>query len=178
MRKMRLHIVLVAFVIVLMLGFAGQKILYRQQVQKPLEKRFAAIEGVESVQLKGSTARQELVVTMGKVTELEKTYQQVMDEARNILGEEFDSIQLVDRRSPRLNEALHASHFAIEEGIATGYFTEMADEVAMVMESIGIDDYRLAVDETNVYLQMVDGENYLFSVFPRHQTMSAASSLS
>lgn len=173
MKNIRLHIVLLAFIVVLLIGFLGQKVLYTQQIEKPLEERFAAIEGVESVELTGKGGQQELVISLAKVGQLDQTYREIVRTARSILGEDFDSIRLIDKRNTRLNDALHASHFAIEEGIATGRFTQMAHEVASVMESLGIEDFRLAVDETNVYLQIADKENYLFSVFPRQRTSLA-----
>lgn len=175
MKKLRLHIVILTFLSVLVAGVAGREVLYRQQVQKPLDDRFAEIAGVESIELTGRGTQRELIVTLKKEVELDQTYQQIVQSAQSVLGDDFVAIQLVDKRNTRLNDALHASHFAIEEGIATGRFTEMAERVTRILRGHGIDDFRLAVDETNVYLQMVDKENYLFRVFPRQRTTSIAS---
>ncbi|NLV92684.1 MAG: hypothetical protein GX030_09885 [Firmicutes bacterium] len=167
MNKTRISIIVITLVIVTLLGVAGQRLLYMQKVERPLKERFLAITGVESFELLEVPGGQELVVAVAKDVDLPRLYRQLQATAREVLGSDGGEIEILDQSSPTLEEVLHRVHFVIQEGIATGRFTVMNDSVAQVMVNEGISNYKLAVDSDNVYLQIGQGENYLYSVFPR-----------
>ncbi len=174
MNKMRVHIIVITLVIVTLLGVGGQKLLYMQNVQRPLNQRFLAIAGVESYELLDTPGAQDLVVTVKPTADLQDMYQELEDVARQVLGEEIGRIRLVDRPNQRLEEVLHAAHFPVQEGIATGGFTAMNESISEIMADANIPEYRLAVDAENVYLQMLDGDYFIYSVYPRRTAADRA----
>lgn len=175
MKDLRIHIIIITVIIVVLIGVGAQRLLYMQKVERPLNEMFLSIDGVKSYELLENPSGRELVVTVEPVEDLQTLYQEIHMVSRRVLGENISQIRLVDRPNSRLKAALYQAHYAIQEGIATGRFTEMSETVREVMASEKISNYRLTVGYDNVYLQMIDGGYFIYSIFPRVWTAGKVS---
>ena len=117
---LRVHVVLLAFVLGLVAALGGQQLYLRHQVEAPLVAELAALDGVEDVALEKAPDGTYLVRLMvAPRVRLAELYRAVRQRVDGRLGPRT-VVDLGDRPSPELVAAWDAITFALEEGAATG----------------------------------------------------------
>jgi len=166
-RSLKFPIVIAAFVAVLLLGVAARQVYVKSRVVDPLARVAEEVRGVKGVRVEERSGLKDVVVALGPDAYLEEAYGEVERTARSVLGRSFGRIRLEDRRSPRLEEAFYSVHFFVHEGISTGRFAEMASRFDERLSELGIARRRVFVADRHVFVQLYDGEHYLYEVVPR-----------
>ncbi len=163
-----LRIWAVAIVLAVALGalFGGYYLYEQNTVKAPLEQALAEAPGVKAFTLTRDGAVTRLDVELAWVDSLADTYAALDATAGRLLGQGY-ALRLIDRRDPFLERVYHQAHFALQEGIYTGRFTDMARSVDEIMAQNGVEEYRLTVTERHVFLQIKKGRAYLYEVIPR-----------
>ena len=79
----------------------------------------------------------------------------------------IDEVVLVDARTSSLIAAHHTLSLVLQEGAASGAFTEMAARLEQEARALGVEESRVWVDSQRVYALLRDGEGYLIDVIAR-----------
>ncbi len=146
---------------------AGQLLWQKYAVARPLGSGLQGIPGVTAASWdENKNGDTTINVTLGDVDNLARTYGEIGETAKTILGKHPARITLTDSRTPELEEIYHAVHFHLQEAIATGNFSAMADRVDAKARAGGA-EARVYVDARNVYLQLHKADASLYAVVPR-----------
>ncbi len=145
----------------------GQLMWQKYAVARPLDAGLRAIAGVTAASWEeGKSGDLTINVTLGSVDNLAKTYGEISDTAKDILGRRPARIVLADSRSPELDNLAYTLNLPVQEGIYTGSFTAMADRVGAAARAAGA-DAKISVDAANVYIQLTRQGAALYEVVPR-----------
>lgn len=165
--KLRWPLVLASLGATLLILFGGNFVLQHQTVDEPLAQRFAAVEAVESFEVQGGRDERTLLVRMGPVADLRHAYTEIQTEATHVLGKDNYTLRVVDTRTADLEEAYYRVHLHVQEGLATGQFSRMAEQMAAELGNLPVDQHRVSVDGKNLYVQLHSGDHYLYEIIPR-----------
>ncbi|HAA34978.1 MAG TPA: hypothetical protein DCD97_06660 [Firmicutes bacterium] len=141
---------------------------WRQQrlIKEPLKEALLEIEAVEDISIKNKQ-NTEILVTLGKVEDLSKTYKSIEEIMLLTYPENSFKITVIDRRNTYLESLYEKVHFSLMEGERLGNYTKMSKEVVRLLEQEQeLGDYRLRVDQKRIYLQLAAGDNFLYEVVP------------
>ncbi|MDR7865737.1 MAG: hypothetical protein RIN56_02910 [Sporomusaceae bacterium] len=145
----------------------GQLLWQKYAVARPLGASLQGIAGVTAASWdENKNGDITINVTLGGVDNLAKTYGEIGETAKTVLGKRPARINLGDNRTPELEEIYHAVHFHLQEAVATGNFSAMADRVDAKARAAGA-QAKLYVDARNVYLQLRKADASLYAVVPR-----------
>jgi hypothetical protein len=146
---------------------AGQLLWQKFAVARPLDAGLRGIAGVTAAGWEeGRNGDLTINVTLGTVDNLAKTYGEIGEKARTVLGRRPARIVLADSRTPELESLAFALNIPVQEAIKTGNFTAMAERVAAAARDGGA-DARVSVDAANVYIQLTRQGAALYEVVPR-----------
>lgn len=168
MGELRIPVVLLSFGVALGAFYGVQRLLYREQVAQPLEEAFRAVAGVQAVQVTNGPRGVRIAVELGPVEDFQATYGELERVATETAGTNWQ-LEVLDRRGP-LDELYYRWHFVIQQGIATGRFENMIQELDRRAAQAGVDRYRVHVGPEAVYVQIHAGEHYLYERVPRPGT--------
>lgn len=160
----RLHIIVLACALIVTIGLGARHIAYGQRVIGPLERDFAALNGVIEARVEQRGEHTDIILTLGAVDDLEKFY----SEAEMLRDERLASARLVlkDDRTDSLIDAYEQMHFAVYEGAFTGRFTHMAATVDEIARTLPVDGVKVSVDDRFIYVQVAAGDASLYEVVP------------
>lgn len=163
----RIDRLVITFLVITALFSMGERWLTQQRVQNPVLREINRLPGVKEARLlPDPSGGMTLEVRLEGVTDLAETYRAILNQAER-LGNQPLAVKILDSRDSRLTELLHQVHFAIQEGIATGHFQAMAQEVANQVSRAGITHWYLTVTNDGVYLTLSANGHYLYAIFPR-----------
>lgn len=165
-KNYRLSVVGLVALITLALLLGGWHLYIRQTVDRPLAQLFSGKPEILEYKLNRETVPPRLTMKLGPVDNLQESYLSLYEKARTYLGEDLEMVVL-DERNQRLEEAYRQVSFSIEEAIARGNFTEMAEAIRQKGRELQLDKTEVAIDKQFLYLHLRDGDNYLYAVAPR-----------
>lgn len=169
---LRIHIILLTFLIVLG-GFLGAEyVRYESRLRPPLEQVLLSIPGVEAVEVEPGTGLRALApihvtVYLHKDADLERTWAQVQKTVGDMLGRRRGAVMLEDARDQELDDAWREMRFAVEEALATGSFRQMVQDIHQVAAARGLDRPRVSMDGKFIYVTVSRGDAYLHRVISR-----------
>lgn len=158
--------------------FSGQMVWQKFAVAKPLDKAFLEISGVtEAVWDKQSKNGEpiKIYVTLQNIENLARTYAELNDGARKVLGKKPFKIVIHDGRSAELEQFNYKVQYLVQEAIFTGNFSTMTKQIAAQAKDEHI-DLQMYVDAENVYLQTKKAAAEMYVVIPRQFSKSGGES--
>ncbi|HHW41126.1 MAG TPA: hypothetical protein GXX19_08260 [Syntrophomonadaceae bacterium] len=164
-RQLNITTVVIALIISLGLMLGGQYLYEKYYVKESVKEKIASVVKVDEVRIAKQEQPPTVYIRTSQIDDLQTVYQKVEKIVRQELGTDYQVVFL-DRRTPKLTEIYENSQFAIQEAIATGSFQKMHRSVQNLAEANHV-DYRVTVDSFNIYLQLRDGQGYLYEVIQR-----------
>lgn len=164
---LKVEAVVAAFAVTAAVVFGLQWAVKRYQVEQPLLRAAERVEGVRRAELSFAGGRPTLVVTLGSPRDFRTTYQQLEGLVQGAFGEGAGRVMLRDNRTGRLSQALYEINFAVQEGLATGRFTEMRKAVEGEAKRLKLSRPYLWAEDDRVYLGLRDGQAALYAVVER-----------
>ncbi len=162
----RWPIVAVAFVLSLSALVAAQRVVVERR-QQPLLTQLEQMPGVERAWLESEGGRRGLWVRVGPTDDLPGLVTALERLALSGRVGSVDELVLVDARTPALVRAHHALSLVLQEGSASGAFTEMAARVEQQARELGLQASRVWVDSRRVYALLQGDGGHLVDVIPR-----------
>jgi hypothetical protein len=146
----------------------GQFLWNKYSIAKPLDKGLQQVQGVETVNWEDGKNSENVAlnITLDKVDNLQKTYGEITDTAKQVLGRKAFRVVLHDHRTPELEKLYYNVQYNIQEAIFTGNFSTMASNVQKQAEGAQA-GAKVYVDTGYVYVQLTKGPDALYAVIPR-----------
>lgn len=170
LQKYKWPIVVIAIVSTLAILALSQFLWNHFTLEAPLYQTIQKIDGVEMVTWDNSDKNASIPkihITLNKVTNLEKTYQEITDRTTTILGSKKYKIFIHDHHTPELEQLYYSLQPQLQEAIATGKFsimTEIIQEKALASHTKS----QVYIDANYIYLQLVNENSSFYTVIPRH----------
>jgi len=171
-KKYKWSVVVIISILTLVILGTSHFLWHHFALETPLYQRVGQLDGVEAVTWDTNDKNESIPtihITLNKVTNLQKTYQEINDNITNILGEKKYKIVLHDHHTPKLEQLYYAIHYQIQEAIITGKFgimTQIIQEKALAAHVAA----QVYVDGHYIYLQLIDDNDNLYMVIPRQST--------
>lgn len=169
LKNLRWPLVAVSLAISLGLLLGGSAALRHLRVDSPLKAALSQDPAVLGFQLDDGGEQPVLRVRLAAVPDLAATYRRLDATALRTLGPGRYRLEVEDRRTPALDEAYHRIHFALEEGLQRGTYDEMARRVEAQTAALGLSGQRVTVGDGRIYVQLQQGNDYLYAVLVRPQ---------
>lgn len=153
-----------ALLVTLAVLFGAQRWLFQTQTSTPLQQALQKTAGVQRVSLDFAQSPGTVEVTLGRVADLETTYQALSRRVQALAS----GATIVVRGSPdgRLDAAAQDLSFSIAQGLATGQFVAMRQDVLAGARRDGV-EARIYIDQQNVYLALYDPAHVAYYIYPR-----------
>lgn len=157
------RILLISLISILIFGvLLGGKFIYQTKwVDVTILSQSQQIPGVISAKVVTNHGLKEMVVVTDHLTNLRQASQTLMKLADDV------PIRFIDRKNETLEKLFKQIQFALQEGIARGNFTEMAQNVRIQAEEVGV-QLELEMDNNAIYLIMSKGDAQLIEVIERN----------
>ncbi|MDR3599429.1 MAG: hypothetical protein P4L49_02920 [Desulfosporosinus sp.] len=157
------RILLISLVGLLIFGLLlGSKVIYQKKwIDVTILSQSQQIPGVVSVKTVPQNGQNEMDVVTNHLTNLHSA-----SLALEKLAGELP-IRYLDRTNDTLNKLFGQMQFALQEGIARGNFTEMAQNVKTQAEKAGV-QLELEMDNDAIYVILNQGNAQLIEVIERH----------
>lgn len=157
------RILLISLVGLLVFGLLlGSKVVYQKKwIDVSILSQSQQIPGVASAKTVQKNGQSEIDVVTNQMTNL----RQVSLSLEKLAGEL--PIRYLDRTNETLDNLFGQMQFALQEGIARGNFTEMAQNVRMQAEKAGV-QLELEMDNDAIYVILNQGDAQLIEVLERH----------
>ncbi len=156
-------------VITFSLGLGSYYLYSRYNIEKPLLTQIDSLASVEESQLEKQDEIYLLKITLGKVENLQKEYEQIDDMAREKLGANNYQIVLIKQNNTILDQVYYDIQPVIYEALANNQYVWMKDEIGKFARQEQI-KYKMFVDDNRVYLQFSDGDDYQYYIVDRNSS--------
>lgn len=165
LKDLRWPVVAVCCFVVFSLLLGGQRLYQKYYVERPLTQHIQAVTGVQEVHFEGKQGNRRLVVRLGVVPDFQQTYTELLNVTRSNLNNKQVELVIMDRRSAALTSIWRDAQFAIYEAMINGNLSQMKEAVYQEAQQAG-STCVLYLDKQNIYVQLQQGECYLYEAVP------------
>lgn len=165
MKQFKWRIMLIAFLVSLAVIFSGATLYERYYKENPLEEELAGIEAVEKVEIDHS--RRDVHAEIYPV--YTENIPQLINEIEDILYEHVTkeySFYVHDNRNKNLESFAGDVKPSLYEGARKGNYRSVKETVVSIADEYSLMQSHFMVDNSYIYLQAKDGDNYLFIFIP------------
>lgn len=164
-----------AFVLSLGAMVGAQRLVWERQRQ-PAFERLRQMPGVERAWVGPDGGARALWVKVAPGDDLPGLVAALQQLAATGDMGRVDEVVLLDGRTPALAAAYRSLALVVQEGAASGAFTEMAARLEEAAARAGVRETRVWVDSRRVYVVLRDDSGYLVDLIDRPQPAGAGSS--
>ncbi len=161
----RVHIIIISVILGLLVFAGGQWLYEKYNYDEPLDKTLSSNKAVESYKLSGEDQPVTVELKLKNVENLGKTYGELDNSLREVLGGKEYKIKLVDNRNRQLENIYYHSQFAVYEAMARGNYREMEQYISRQAAAAGA-QANVFMDQEAVYVQIKNGDYYLYEIIP------------
>lgn len=139
-------------------------------VDMPLNQSLQHMSGVEKVIWQNSGKLNEpanITVTLKDIANLQKTYEEINQKIKTIVGKKPYKLEIQSHSSPELESFYYDINFYLQEALANGNFPLLAEKTQEKAQALGV-NARVYVDDQFVYVQFAQKDYALYAVVPRH----------
>lgn len=167
LRSLRWPLVVVSLALTLGALFVGNWLVRDTTVEEPLNAFLQSQPAVESFSRTRTPSGVQIQVTLKAVPNLAETYLALEAGVRQIAGTPDVELVLTDRRTPELTAAYYRINPLLHEAMATGHYGDLVERVEERAATLGVAEAAVWIDSGRLYLQLHQGEAYLYAVLPR-----------
>ena len=164
MSRIRLLPAISGLILTFLLLFGGYQMYRSIEIVQPLQSQLKQIHAVNSAQVVTIAQSPAVVVTLGKVTDLQTTYTQIQAVVLSDLGNSVP-ITINDRRDAALTATYEAVKPIIYQGIAHGNYVSMINSFESACRSRGV-DCKISMNSQDIFVQMMQKNAYLYAIVP------------
>ncbi|MEN6463244.1 MAG: hypothetical protein ABFC94_17980 [Syntrophomonas sp.] len=164
--EFKFFIAIVALVVV-SATFFGSYWLYNQYgVEKPLANRINSIAGVENVTIGNQDRELTIDVQLKNIDNLQSKYEEIKKAIDSVVKNKQYQLNIKYQRDEKLQNAYDNVQLMVYEAIANNRYLWLKEQMKPELKGI---TYKLFVDENRLYIQMQDGDHFLYEVINRQQ---------
>ena len=161
MTKQRMTLISLVGILVFSILLSGQIIYQHNWVDAKILNQSRQINGIESAKVMRVNDMQYLEVMTGHVADLPRVTQDILKLSSG------KAILLRDNRNGHLQLVFNKMQFALQEAIARGNFSEMAQNIEQ-KASLADVNLSLSMDSDYIYLTLDEEQSQLVAVLERH----------
>jgi hypothetical protein len=158
-------IAVISLVAVSAIFFGGYWLYNRYGVEKPLNDQIESISGVENVTINNRNRELVIDVKLKYVDNLQSTYTKIKEVTDAEIKNEY-KLNITDQRNKNLQDAYDNVQLMVYEAIANNNYLWLKEQMEPVLKG---KTYKIFVDENNLYIQMHDGDHFLYEIINRQQ---------
>jgi len=160
----KINIIILVVVVVLGLFFSGQHLFKIYNVDRPIKNEILALEQINDVSIIDNNDKKDLLIEFNSGIDFYESYQEVHQIMQDKLGNKSGNIIITenDQNSKELDDIYYKLHFAIYQGINTGYFVEMEKNIQSIVGINNIDSHKIWVDNNAIYIQLDNNDKSLY----------------
>lgn len=163
----RLPVVLASLAAVLAILFGAQFLYARQAWAVPLNAKLEGTSGVIGQPVVTTDALGLRVnVHLALVDDLQTTYHQLLQTATAGAGGRHVTLSIKDDRTAELTKDYVTLSMILDQGRATGQFVDMEKQFSDSSRQMGLTRAQVTVDNTQMYVELVSGQHYLYDIMP------------
>lgn len=167
MAGIKVHLVIIFLLLTLVILVVGNMVYQKYYMNEPLFKLYQKTKVVQNYHVDGQGRVKKVLVEMKKTNNLQKSYNELLNGTVQVLGSSEITLELKDKRNDKLEKIYYDSQLIIYEALLKGNFIEMAQGIKKQANSAGV-EAEISIDKNNIYLQLIQGENYLYEIIPRN----------
>lgn len=163
----RVYVIVAAIIVTLAVLLTIQYVYQKYDVEQPLFKLYSQTKLVEKepvLEQKGNMVK--VILDVKKTDNLRQAYLDLNSYTEQVMGTTEFSIVLKDNRTKELEKAYYQSQFIIYEALSKGEFSTMARVIQQNASHVGAEAL-IFIDNENVYVEFIKGDNYLYEIVPR-----------
>src|SRR5690554_4636351 len=147
MKRIKLHVVLISFILVLVLGLVGQSYIHQSRVVEPLVRDLKDVYGVEEVSfVKAGRMVQVRLSDDAYLAETVPTVQRIIQSYGDF------SLVLLDKPTPSAQPAIQQMMFELDEQVAQGSYQSIEAGAKQIAEEHAL-SLTIALNSSYIYLQ-------------------------
>ncbi|BAD40622.1 hypothetical protein [Symbiobacterium thermophilum] len=166
LRQLRWPVVLVTLAVTLAGLFGAGQLVRSQTIDQPLVTALAGVDGLAAYHLAAVGGVSEITIEPAPGASLRKVYGEVDRRVRQILKDGQYVIAVAGSGAGELEPLVERLNLFVQEAVATGAFTGMADRIAAEAAAAGARAH-MAVDDRRVYLTVWQADAYAYRVVER-----------
>ncbi len=166
-KEFRIGLAVIALAVTIAICMGGYHLYMEYGVKKPLTEALLQVDGVKDVEIQDEEKDWVIRLTLANDADLKAVFR----EANRIAALEIDdsrySIEVADNPSPELSSLYDDLELGLYQGIANSSFIWLAqwiDDYTAPHHT----EYRIQVDDENLYLMLSKGDHYLARVIKRN----------
>lgn len=164
--EFRVFLSILALIFSLGIFLGGYNLYIKWGLEKPLIKDLSSLSSVQGVSIEKNDQKYELKVKLKKVSNIQEQYKEIEKQVKSGLGNKEYELEIVDRRNDALELLFNQLQPTIYEAVANNRYLWLDEEVARRTAEKKM-SYVIFIDEQNLYLQLMDGNAYLYEVINR-----------
>lgn len=169
-KGLRIPFVILSTCLALGILFGGHWLYQEFIVLRPLVNDLQAIPGVEKIAVNKQGTKMMVNIHLKENVDLTQTYSQIENLVTRVSSEDWQ-FQIEDRPNQQLEKLYYQSQFCIYEALSQGNFTDMSKNIEKIMQSAEGVKWKLNMDLHYIYLEMYDGDHYIYKIIPRQQQL-------
>lgn len=161
--EIRIIYVIISIFVALGLLLGGFYLYQKYMVENPLMEKLSAINEVQKVEIDKTDKVYTIHLHLARVDNIQESYANIESVANTRLKEGSYKIEIEDKRSPQLANLFNEIQPALYQGLAQKQYLWLDEQMQVFSRDKNI-EARLFVDEKRLYLQMKDGDSYLYNI--------------
>lgn len=163
--EIKIFYLIISIIVALGVLLSSYNLYQKYMVEKPLTEKLLLMEEINKVEVDKVNKVNKLYsfkVYLGKVENIQKSYAEIDSTIDDTIKGEYN-IEIKDERNQRLDEFYDDLQPALYQGLARKEYLWLDEQINQRSRNQDI-KARLLVDNERVYLQLEDGNSYLYSV--------------
>ena len=164
LKNLKWSVVVITCILCVSLFWGVYYLRQKQFVEEPLTQALQGLEEVEEVTLTPKGGNIEIRLEVKKLADLASFYAKVEKTIAELYKGEYTLI-IEDYPDETINLAFQKIHLALYEAMAMGNYVAMGNYIDQVQSQHGLEEYRVRVTDDYVYLEMENGDAFLYRRF-------------
>jgi len=162
----RWEFVALSAVLTLVLLSLGYTLYDKVGVKDPLERTLVSQDAVLNVTSRRDKGVTVLEIEFNRVEDFASSYASLEKTVRERLGSNY-RIEVKDARDESLEKAYLSIHYYLEEASVRGNFGDMIESCQARLMETGLENFKIVLDESHIYVQLESDHGYLYRVLDR-----------
>ncbi|MEX2460365.1 MAG: hypothetical protein WD469_03550 [Paenibacillaceae bacterium] len=165
--KLRLIPILITVAASSALLFGGWFFYHSMVMENPIKAVILGVQGVNQVTTDINSKQVSIDLDLGKDADLRNLYSTISTEGASLLRNRELKLNLESQSSPELEQWWSTALFEVAQAMDTKHYAVIPETLknkALGMPGLAVET---AMDETNVYVRLTDGENSKYIILPR-----------
>ncbi|OEF95990.1 hypothetical protein [Desulfuribacillus alkaliarsenatis] len=134
-------------------------------VIQPLHNLISEIEGVSDTEITSTLNKREIIIYL-ETDNLMGSYHEIINAVNEVVDSDIYTIEIKDDRNQLIIDKYNNLSFYVFEAIENNQYSAFNN----IMDSVSKPyDLRIEMDENIIYVNLKNGEHYLYKLIPRKQ---------